>query len=50
MNKHLPEIYSYIFLFKKEVTSFKVFIFLENPEDSSNYFLSINLGAGGTES
>lgn len=34
----------------KEINSFKTNLLLNEPEDSSNCFLSINSGAGGTES
>ncbi|MFC1841937.1 peptide chain release factor 2 [Candidatus Dependentiae bacterium] len=34
----------------KEIASFKVNLLLGEPEDKSNCFLSINSGAGGTES
>lgn len=34
----------------KEARSFKINILLNKPEDSSNCFLNINSGAGGTES
>lgn len=34
----------------KTVTNFKVSLLLNAPEDTSNCFLSINAGAGGTES
>ncbi len=34
----------------KAVTSFKITLLLNKPEDSSHCFLSINAGAGGTES
>lgn len=35
---------------KRAVSSFKVELLLNEPEDSTNCFLSINAGAGGTES
>jgi len=35
---------------QKEIGSFKVNLLLNKPEDNSNCFLSINSGAGGTES
>jgi peptide chain release factor 2 len=35
---------------KKSVNSFKIALLLHEPQDSSNAFLSINCGAGGTES
>lgn len=35
---------------KKAVLNFKVELLLSTPEDSSNCFLNINAGAGGTES
>lgn len=36
--------------FKKAVASFKVNLLLNDPKDTANCFLSINAGAGGTES
>ncbi|MFI5333319.1 MAG: peptide chain release factor 2 [Candidatus Babeliales bacterium] len=36
--------------FCKEVTKFKIALLLNNEQDASNTFLSINSGAGGTES
>ncbi len=41
-----PEIH----VFKKAVLSFKVSLLLNEPDDASNCFMSINSGAGGTES
>lgn len=35
---------------KKETVSFKISLLLNDPQDVSNCFLSINSGAGGTES
>lgn len=35
---------------KKEVTAFKIALLMNAPDDQSNCFLSINSGAGGTES
>jgi peptide chain release factor 2 len=35
---------------KKAVTNFKVSLLLAEPDDASNCFISINSGAGGTES
>lgn len=35
---------------KKQVETFKISLLLNEPEDASNCFLSINAGAGGTES
>lgn len=46
----LAKIRSDIFSLRKAVTSFKVSLLLGSPEDNSNCFLSINSGAGGTES
>lgn len=36
--------------FCKEVTKFKITLLLNEPDDASNAFISINSGAGGTES
>ena len=41
-----PEIHT----FKKAALSFKVMLLLNEPDDASNCFMSINSGAGGTES
>ncbi|MBU4269450.1 peptide chain release factor 2 [Candidatus Dependentiae bacterium] len=41
-----PEINSFV----KKVTKFKLELLLNKPDDSSNCFLNINSGAGGTES
>ncbi len=46
LNKLKNEIYK----LNKAVTSFKVALLLNEPDDSSNCFVSINAGAGGTES
>lgn len=35
---------------KRAVTNFKIALLLSDPEDQANCFLSINAGAGGTES
>jgi peptide chain release factor 2 len=39
-----------IFALRKSVTNFKISLLLNEPDDQSNCFLSINSGAGGTES
>lgn len=39
-----------IFALNKTVRDFKISLLLDEPEDSSNCFLNINAGAGGTES
>jgi peptide chain release factor 2 len=46
LKKISPEIKS----LEKNIDKFKIEILLDNPEDSSNCFLNINSGAGGTES
>lgn len=48
--QELGKIRSDIFALRKAVISFKVSLLLGSPEDNSNCFLSINSGAGGTES
>lgn len=39
-----------IFALSKTVRDFKISLLLDGPDDSSNCFLNINAGAGGTES
>lgn len=39
-----------IFRWAKQLNKFKISILLQDPQDSENCFLSINSGAGGTES
>ena len=46
----LEKIYIEIKRLQKKVTAFKISLLLNDPEDSSPAFLSINSGAGGTES
>lgn len=46
----LAKLRTEIFALKKAATSFKVSLLLNAPDDHSNCFLSINSGAGGTES
>lgn len=46
----LTKLSSDIKILRKNVTDFKISLLLNGPEDSSNCFLNINSGAGGTES
>jgi len=46
----LEKIHPEIKQFSRSVNKFKINLLLNNSEDSSNCFLSINAGAGGTES
>jgi len=46
----LKRVASEVYTLKNAVHSFKIELMLKNPEDASNAFLSINSGAGGTES
>ena len=46
----LKKLSNNIFVLKKNISKFKINLLLNNPEDSANCFLSINSGAGGTES
>lgn len=46
LEKIRPEIHA----FRKAALAFKVSLLLNEPEDASNCFMSINSGAGGTES
>lgn len=48
--KELKKLQSDIDHLCRNVTKFKITLLLNKPEDSSNCFLSINAGAGGTES
>jgi len=48
--QELQKIKSDLRVLQKEIAKFKVNLLLNEPEDSSNCFLSINSGAGGTES
>lgn len=46
----LPKLARDINALRKTVANFKIELLLDKPEDSSSCFLSINAGAGGTES
>ncbi len=46
LNRIRPEIRNLC----KQITNFKISLLLNDPRDSSNAFLNINAGAGGTES
>lgn len=48
--KELERLHKEIKELKRKVTKFKIDLLLNDPQDSSNCFLSINSGAGGTES
>ena len=48
--QQLAKIASEINALKKAVSLFKISLLLNEPQDSSNCFLNINAGAGGTES
>ncbi len=48
--KELKKIQPEIRELRKNVSTFKINLLLNKPQDSSNCFLSINAGAGGTES
>lgn len=48
--QELSKIKNDIFALRKAVVSFKISLLLNEPDDQSNCFLSINSGAGGTES
>jgi len=50
LTKELQEIKIDINKLTKDIASFKVNLLLGEPDDKSNCFLSINSGAGGTES
>lgn len=48
--KELEKIKTEVFSLGKQVIKFKINLLLNEPQDSSDCFLSINAGAGGTES
>jgi peptide chain release factor 2 len=48
--QELERLQSDIRAFLKAVSVFKITLFLNEPDDNANCFLSINAGAGGTES
>lgn len=48
--QELKKIHAEILALKKAVRTFKIQLLLNEPTDSANCFLSINAGAGGTES
>lgn len=48
--QELVKLASEIHALKKAVSLFKISLLLNDPQDTSNCFLSINAGAGGTES
>lgn len=46
----LQKLKTELYTFEKQVKKFKIQLLLNNPHDTSNCFLNINAGAGGTES
>lgn len=48
--QELQKLSDEIRLLERNVSSFKIALLLSDPQDSSNCFLNINAGAGGTES
>ncbi|MDQ5890796.1 MAG: peptide chain release factor 2 [Candidatus Dependentiae bacterium] len=48
--QELESLYKELRRLRKEIVSFKLFLLLRGEHDSSNCFVAINAGAGGTES